>query len=70
MTDWDEVLAVEHGEWDEAERLRDENARLRELVRDMWLAANLADVQVHVKGGDWRSLGERVYDALGVEVDE
>ena len=50
-----------------------ENAKLRELVRDLWLAGSLcdaiSDVRLQAKGGDWRTMQERVDEALGIEVD-
>lgn len=53
-------------------RLEDENAKLRELVRDLWITGSLCDaipdMQLQAKGGDWRTMQERVYEALGIEV--
>lgn len=54
-------------------RLVDENSKLRELVRDLWLTGSLCDaipdMRLQAKGGDWRTMQERVDEALGVEVD-
>lgn len=53
--------------------LEAENAKLRELVRDLWLAGSLCDaipaMRLQAKGGDWRTMQERVDEALGIEVD-
>lgn len=50
-----------------------ENARLRELIRDLWLTGSLCDaipdMRLQAKGGDWRTMQERVDEALGIEVD-
>lgn len=54
--------------------LKAENAKLRELVRDLWLAGSLCDaipdVRLQAKGGDWRTMQERVDEALGIEADD
>lgn len=51
-----------------------ENAKLRELVRDLWLTGSLCDaipdMRLQAKGGDWRTMQERVDEALGIEVDD
>ena len=49
---------------------RAENAKLRELVRDVVLLAGLngcdvTKMQMHVHGGDWRTIWERMAE-LGV----
>ena len=53
--------------------LERENAKLRELVRDMWLAGSLCDAipdtRLQAKGGDWRTMQERVDEALGIGAD-
>lgn len=53
--------------------LERENNKLRELVRDLWLAGSLCDaipaMRLQAKGGDWRTMQERVDEALGIEVD-
>lgn len=53
--------------------LEAENAKLRELVRDLWLTGSLCDaipdMRLQAKGGDWRTMQERVDEALGIEVD-
>ena len=55
------------------DRLQDENDRLRKLVRDLWLTGSLCgaipDVRLQADGGDWRTMQERVDEALGIEVD-
>ena len=55
------------------ETLQAENAKLRELVRDLWLTGSLCDavpdVRLQARGGDWRTMRERVDEALGIEVD-
>lgn len=54
--------------------LHKENAKLRELVRDLWLTGSLCDaipdMRLQAKSGDWRTMQERVDEALGIEVDE
>lgn len=54
--------------------LKAENAKLRELVRDLWLTGSLCDaipdMRLQAKGGDWRTMQERVDEALGIEVDD
>lgn len=51
-----------------------ENAKLRELVRDLWMTGSLCDaipdMRLQAKGGDWRTMQERVDEALGIEVTE
>lgn len=58
---------------DDLQRANAENAKLRELVRDLWLTGSLCDaipdMRLQAKGGDWRTMQERVDEALGVEVD-
>ena len=56
-----------------AEATSAENAQLRELVRDVVLLASCEGVsvtkmQLHVKGGDWRTIADRMR-VLGVEED-
>ena len=55
------------------QRANVENARLRELVRDLWFTGSLCDaipdMRLQAKGGDWRTMQERVDEALGIEVD-
>ncbi len=53
-----------------------ENAKLRELVRDVVLLAGLngcdvTKMQMHVHGGDWRTVWERMAElgVPGTEVD-
>ena len=53
-----------------------ENAKLRELVRDVVLLAGLngcdvTKMQMHVHGGDWRTIWERMAElgVPGTEVD-
>lgn len=51
-------------------KLLDENAKLRELVRDVVLLAGVNGVdvtkmQLHAHGGDWRTVWERMRE-LGV----
>ena len=55
---------------------RAENAKLRELVRDVVLLAGLngcdvTKMQMHVHGGDWRTIWERMAElgVPGTEVD-
>ena len=57
-------------------KLLDENAKLRELVRDVVLLAGLngcdvTKMQMHVHGGDWRTIWERMAElgVPGTEVD-
>ena len=57
--------------------LNDENARLRELVRDVALLAGLngcdvTNMQMQAHGGDWRTIWERMSElgVPGTEVDE
>lgn len=50
-----------------------ENAQLRELVRDVVLLASCEGVsvtkmQLHVKGGDWRTIADRMRE-LGIEME-
>lgn len=56
------------------QRVNAENAKLRELVRDLWLTGSLCDaipdMRLQAKGGDWRTMQERVDEALGIEVDD
>ena len=54
----------------ERDQLQAENAKLRELVRDVVLLAGLngcdvTKMQMHVHGGDWRTIWERMAE-LGV----
>ena len=55
------------------QRANAENARLRELIRDLWLTGSLCDaipdMRLQAKDGDWRTMQERVDEALGIEVD-
>lgn len=57
---------------DDLQRANAENARLRELIRDLWLTGSLCDaipdMRLQAKGGDWRTMQERVDEALGIEV--
>ena len=59
---------------DRACKAEAENAKLLELVRDMWLTGSLCDaipdIRLQANGGDWRTMQERVDEALGIEVDE
>lgn len=54
--------------------LKAKNAKLRELVRDLWLTGSLCDaipdMRLQAKDGDWRTMQERVDEALGIEVDK
>ena len=55
----------------QAEEVCIENAKLRELVRDVVLLAGLngcdvTEMQMHVHGGDWRTIWERMAE-LGVD---
>lgn len=72
MLDCDECLRADSSQ-KERKRLDYENAKLRELVRDLWLTGSLCDaipdMRLQAKGGDWRTMQERVYEALGIEVD-
>lgn len=56
------------------QRANAENTRLRELVRDLWLTGSLCDaipdMRLQAKDGDWRTMQERVDEALGIEADE
>ena len=50
-----------------------ENAKLRELVLDVVLLAScdgvsVTKMQLHVKGGDWRTIADRMRE-LGIEVE-
>lgn len=54
----------------ENERLREENNKLRNLARDVVLLSgiegiSLTRMQLHVKGGDWRTIGDRMRE-LGI----
>ena len=60
----------------EVDQLQAENAKLRELVRDVVLLAGLngcdvTKMQMHVHGGDWRTIWERMAElgVPGTEVD-
>lgn len=59
------------------DKLQDENAKLRELVRDVVLLAGLngcdvTKMQMHAHGGDWRTVWERMTElgVPGTEVDD
>lgn len=61
----------------DAADMLDENAKLRELVRDVVLLAGLngcdvTNMQMHAHGGDWRAIWERMSElgVPGTEVDE
>ena len=58
---------------DVCDQLKDENDKLRLLVRDLWLVAGLQDaigeLAIHAHGTDWRTFEERVSEALGLEED-
>lgn len=75
MAELDELLP-ENGRWYRAETVEayvTEITKLRELVRDLWLTGSLCDaipdMRLQAKGGDWRTMQERVDEALGIEVD-
>ena len=60
----------------EYDQLQAENAKLRELVRDVVLLAGLngcdvTKMQMHAHGGDWRTVWERMAElgVPGTEVD-
>ena len=66
----DELLMRLNAEYRVRQNLAAENAKLRELVRDVVLLAGLngcdvTKMQMHAHGGDWRTVWERMSE-LGV----
>lgn len=75
--DWEHAPEIAKPTYEELEamcwELTEQNAKLRELVRDLWLAGSLCDaipaMRLQAKGGDWRTMQERVDEAMGIEVE-
>lgn len=71
------VQDAEHDEsmaWDRVRKAEAENTKLRALCRDMYLVVELLDMdsmrlQAHGKDADWRTLKDRFYELMGIEVD-